>query len=139
MIRKALLAALAVVSVLPLLGSAASAQERRREERRVEERRAEERFRDRDIRRFREHDIEVWRRGGWIHGNHNGRAGWWWVVNGNWYFYSAPVYPYPDPYVPPVVATPAPAGQYWYFCRNPQGYYPYISRCLVPWRAVPAT
>ena len=133
MMRRWLVALLAVLTLLPLLGETSAAQERRRDERRVEER-----FRDRDIARFRERDFDVWRRGGWIHGRHDGRLGWWWVVNGTWYFYSEPIYPYPDPYVPPaVVAAPAPAGQFWYFCRNPRGYYPYVARCLVPWQAVP--
>jgi hypothetical protein len=140
MLRTGFMAFLASLILLPLLADATAAQERRREDRRIEERRAVERFRDRDIRRFRERDFDVWRRGGWIHGRHDGRLGWWWVVNGTWYFYPQPVYPYPDPYVPPaVVASPAPAGQAWYFCRNPRGYYPYVARCLVPWQAVPPT
>jgi hypothetical protein len=142
MLRRGMMALLVAATVLPLLADASAAQERRREERRFEERRAEERFRDRDIRRFRERDFDVWRRGGWIHGRHDGRLGWWWVVNGTWYFYPQPVYPYPDPYVPPAVVAapvPAPGGQLWYFCRNPRGYYPYVARCLVPWQAVPPT
>lgn len=68
-----------------------------------------------------------------------------------WYFYPAPVYPYPNPYQPPVVMVeqppvavvpPAPAPgapQYWYYCPNPQGYYPYVADCSTPWQKVPAT
>ena len=138
--RGLMVALLAAVTLLPLASQVSSAQERRQEDRRVQERRVEEpRFRDRDIRRFGDRDVEVWRRGGWIRGRHEGRDGWWWVVNGTWYSYPEPVYPYPDPYVPPVAVAPAPAGQYWYFCRNPRGYYPYVARCLVPWQAVPPT
>jgi hypothetical protein len=138
--RKMMMAALAVLTLLPLASGSSLAQDRRRDDRR-DDRRVEERFRDRDIARFRDRDFDVWRRGGWIHGRHNGRFGWWWVVNGTWYSYPQPIYPYPDPYVPPVAGLPAPApgGAYWYFCANPRGYYPYVARCLVPWRAVPPT
>lgn len=94
-----------------------------------------------DIHRFHEHDYERWRGGHWYHGPHSGRKGWWWVVGGVWYFYPAPVYPYPDPYLPPaVIAPPAPAvaQQYWYYCPKPAGYYPYVPRCTTAWQAVPA-
>lgn len=93
-----------------------------------------------DIRRFREHDMLLWRGGHWYHGPHDGRRGWWWVVGGIWYFYPAPVYPYPDPYLPPVSEVPPPQGpaQYWYYCSNPRGYYPYVAQCLTRWQAVPA-
>lgn len=94
-----------------------------------------------DIHHFHEHDMMVWRGGRWFHGPHGGRAGWWWIVGGVWYFYSAPVYPYPDPYTPPeVVAAPAPApqpGPVWYYCRHPAGYYPYVQACR-HWQVVPA-
>lgn len=101
--------------------------------------------RDRDIHRFHDRDFDRWRGGRWIHGPHGGRTGWWWVVGGTWYFYPAPVYPYPDPYVPPVAAAPAPPpvvvpappAQY-YFCDRPRGYYPYVAACQVPWRVVVA-
>ena len=59
---------------------------------------------DGDIHHFQGRDFERWRGGGWFHGLHEGRDGWWWVVGPDFYFYPAPVYPYPDPYVPPVVA-----------------------------------
>ena len=41
-------------------------------------------------------------------GRHGGRGGWWWVVGDAWYYYPQPVYPYPDPYTPPVVVAPLP-------------------------------
>lgn len=69
-----------------------------------------------DIRRFHDRDYHEWRRGRWVHDWHDHHFGWWWVVTGRWFFYPAPVYPYPDPYVPPRVvvqqappAVPAPA------------------------------
>ena len=88
-----------------------------------------------DIRHFHDHDFAYWRGGRWFHGAHGGRLGWWWVVGPSWYFYPAPIYPYPDPYVPPVVNAPPPS-QTWYYCANPPGYYPYVAQCLVPWRPV---
>lgn len=91
-----------------------------------------------DIHRFHEHDVEVWRHGRWFHGDHLGRAGWWWIVGGVWYFYPAPIYPYPDPYVPPAAVAPA-VPQYYYWCAAPRGYYPQVPGCSVPWQAVPAT
>ena len=93
-----------------------------------------------DIHRFHERDLGRWSGGRWHHGRHAGRLGWWWIVGGVWYFYPAPVYPYPDPYLPPLALAPpaAPATQYWYYCTNPPGYYPYVPRCARPWRPVPA-
>jgi hypothetical protein len=36
--------------------------------------------------------------------------------------------------VPPAVA---PNPTYWFYCGNPQGYYPYVPQCSVPWQQVP--
>ena len=99
-----------------------------------------------DIRHFDRHDYAVWRSGGWRHARHGGRLGWWWIVAGAWYFYPEPVYPYPDPYTPPVVVTQSPLqpaepppAQFWYFCAAANGYYPYVSSCPSGWETVPAT
>lgn len=61
-----------------------------------------------------------------------------------WYFCPAPVYPYPDPYEPPVtvaaapsLAPSAPVPKTWYYCEALQGYYPYVPTCPVGWRAMP--
>lgn len=115
---------------------------------------------------FHHRDIALWHGGRWVHGWHGGRLGWWWFAAGSWYFYTRPVYPYPDPYVPstvivqPQVVQPqmlavqqpapqvvaqapappaAPAPQMWYQCKNPAGYYPYISNCPGGWTPVPAS
>jgi hypothetical protein len=103
-----------------------------------------------DIARFHEHDWDLWRHGRWLHDRHEGRFGWWWVVGGAWYFYPEPVYPYPNPYEPPVAVIvnpaagsasppPPPAPQYWYYCSAAGGYYPYVPSCPGGWQAVPAT
>ncbi|MGZ5007365.1 MAG: hypothetical protein ACXWE9_01205 [Methylobacter sp.] len=75
------------------------------------------------------------------------------------FYFGAPLYPYPYyrdpfyyPYYPPTVitvpATPPvyiqqspPATQqypsgYWYYCNNPEGYYPYIKECPKGWQQV---
>jgi hypothetical protein len=38
--------------------------------------------------------------------------------------------------VAPPVAPPPP--NFWYYCDNPPGYYPYVARCNSAFRAVPA-
>jgi hypothetical protein len=62
-----------------------------------------------------------------------------------WY----PPYAYPYPYVypappvvierpaPTVVEAPPPAEpQYWYYCEDPKGYYPYVPQCPRGWMQV---
>ncbi|MBK4736654.1 hypothetical protein JJB74_18670 [Noviherbaspirillum sp. DKR-6] len=104
--------------------------------------------------RFHEHDYGRWRGGRWYNGYHAGRHGWWWIVGPTWYWYPAPVYPYPDPYAPPVAVAPvvpmapmapvAPAApatppqSYWYWCPDSGQYYPYVPECRSPWQQVPA-
>lgn len=130
----------AALSVLPALVSPSMADERGREHRR------DGRWHGADIRHFHERDLAVWRSGYWHHGRHAGRVGWWWVVGGVWYYYPAVIKPYPDPYLPPLIelpppppapAAPAPS-QFWYYCPDPQGYYPYVPTCPTPWQPVPA-
>ncbi len=114
------------------------------------------------------HQTLLWRSGNWHYGPHEGRLGWWWIVAGMWYFYSQPVYPYPEPYpmaapvqaapvyvpspvvqqappVAPVYTEPSPPPpvavapqQFWYYCRPAQAYYPYVPQCGEPWLKVPA-
>jgi hypothetical protein len=138
-------------------------EEFERHERFEHERHRHEFFRDRfEVRFFSPLEFDLWREGRWVHGWYGGRYGWWWVSDGYWYWYQGPIYPYPG-YVgtvmaepapppvptppPPVVVTqapppPAPTGAppaaSWYYCDNPQGYYPYVSSCGGPWRQVPA-
>lgn len=103
-----------------------------------------------DIRHFHDFDFDAWHRGRWVHDWHDNHFGWWWVVGGAWLFFNAPVYPYPDPYVPSTViveAAPAPAPvpvaapapSYWYYCPSAQNYYPYVIQCPVGWEQVPSS
>jgi hypothetical protein len=86
---------------------------------------------------------DAWQHGTWRHTWHNGHLGWWWYADDAWFFYPAPIYPYPtyigpdyyydynDEYGAPVY--------YWYHCDDPAGYYPYIQQCNGPWEPVPPT
>lgn len=88
-----------------------------------------------DIRQFHDHDFFRWRSGHWSRGVHNNRVGWWWVTNGLWYYYSSPIFPYPNPFIPSGIAvSPSALGQTYYYCDNPAGYYPYVPRCNGAWR-----
>ena len=57
-----------------------------------------------------------------------------------------PYYPYYYPSYSPtvivqqpvVVAPPTSAPGTWYYCEPARAYYPYVSTCPEPWRAVPA-
>ena len=81
------------------------------------------RYRGYNIRTFNHYDYKAWRHGYWYHGWRGGRYAWWWYGGGIWYPYAAPIYPYPNPYVPPTIVVqqapvqslPAPA-QTWYCC-----------------------
>ncbi|HTX54221.1 MAG TPA: hypothetical protein VMD08_12465 [Candidatus Baltobacteraceae bacterium] len=64
-------------------------------------------------------------------------------VPGYWgpYPYAYPYYYPPAPVVvqqapPPVVVQPPAEPAYWYYCQNPQGYYPYVQSCPHGWMKV---
>ena len=46
---------------------------------------------------------------------------------------SPPVYVEQGVAAPPAVQVP---DNYWYYCSNPQGYYPYIKECPAGWQKV---
>ncbi len=63
---------------------------------------------------------------------------------GSWYYRSPNFYTYP-----PVATLPSSpqayieqntpqqeAGSWWYYCQNPQGYYPYVKQCTHDWQLV---
>jgi hypothetical protein len=137
--------ALALAAILPSLPALAERHEEGGHGHGGMERHEEGRHWDGDIARFHEHDLDRWRGGRWTHEDHDGRLGWWWVAGDAWYFYPAPVYPYPDPYAPPEtiatapsVAPPAaPAPRSWYYCEAVKSYYPYVQTCPGGWKALP--
>jgi hypothetical protein len=73
-------------------------------------------------------------------------AGWWGAPWPYYPYYS--YYPYYPSYsTPPVVIQESPTeyierdqeagdSSYWYYCRKPEGYYPYIQRCPDGWMKV---
>ena len=63
---------------------------------------------------------------------------WWW--DGYPYYYP---YSYPSPLVlqsgPETYIEPQAPEQFWYYCSDPSGYYPYVNRCARGWlKVVPA-
>jgi hypothetical protein len=72
------------------------------------------------------------------------------VIGGPYWGYRDPFFYPPYPYAyPPVVVTqdppvyieqgqaPAPqASNDWFYCRNPEGYYPYVKQCPGGWQRV---
>ena len=80
--------------------------------------------------------------------------GWGWGPGWGAPYYPYPYYSYPSyPYYPappvinqqqsPVYVEPAPQQEeqnYWYYCPNPQGYYPYVPECPKGWlKVIPST
>jgi hypothetical protein len=90
-------------------------------------------------------------RGGFVGGYRGPRVG---VYVGGVYDPFWPFFPYNYPYYPyyaypytypevlpeavPLAAAPAQAPT-WYYCNDPQGYYPYLRTCNHAWQAVPAS
>jgi hypothetical protein len=85
------------------------------------------------------------------HGSHVGVGIWlgpgwgpgWWGP-----YYYPPYYPYyseppiviqeqPEVYVQPAPQSEQPS--YWYYCKEPQGYYPYVKQCPNGWMKVVPT
>jgi hypothetical protein len=107
-------------------------------------------FHVRDVRYFNDHEWHEWRGGYWNHDYYDGRFGWWFDVDGVYYPYLAPIYPYPlevaplvydqvpaDP--PPVGIAPLPALPHAaYHCANPSGYYPALPACDSGWMVMAA-
>jgi len=92
----------------------------------------------RDFAHFSPVERAAWTRGQWLHRWYHGRYGWWWNAGGVWFWYDAPVYPYPtvvsDYYYEDQDASQG--SGYWYYCGNPAGYYPYVRSCRGPWEPV---
>ena len=62
------------------------------------------------------------------------------VFGGPFWWGPWPAYPYPPAAVqstPPTYIQQAPASSaYWYYCQNPQGYYPAVPQCPGGWMTV---
>src|SRR5229473_637251 len=69
--------------------------------------------------------------GGGLDGSWGGGSGW----DAPYYDYGHD-YGYPD-YGSSGYSQPH-ASQYWYYCQNPSGYYPYVQQCSTNWQPVPA-
>jgi len=55
------------------------------------------------------------------------------------YGYTPYAYPAaPAAYIEQGAAPAAPAGNDWYYCHNPEGYYPYVRNCPGGWQTVPS-
>ena len=153
----------AISLIVPFVPAYADEHRHEEEHRHHEQEHWHHEFHGRDAHFFDPFELGLWRAGIWQEGWHHGRFGWWWIVNGSWYYYDRPIYPYPyavseyviqepmvvapQPYVvapgaPPTMAPPPPPQQQqpqmWYYCDNPAGYYPYVASCPTPYRAVPA-
>jgi hypothetical protein len=81
--------------------------------------------------------------GGWRHGGRPGAGGWvggigfagfpLWYPNGDGAVYGY-AYPAIGEAPPPVVYIERePPPEYWYYCREPQGYYPQVGECPGGW------
>ena len=84
--------------------------------------------------------------GGWGHGYYGG----WWpgIYWGGPVVVGSPWYPYDYYPQPPTVIQQAPVyvqpqqqedANYWYYCENPKGYYPYVTSCPGGWMKVVPT
>lgn len=89
--------------------------------------------------------------GGRFYGHHR-HPGFSFYFGTPWYPRPYFSYPYYYPYYPPVVTVPTEppvyierdppqtrqslSPGYWYYCSNPEGYYPYVKDCPYGWRQV---
>ena len=101
-------------------------------------------------------------RGGYSYGSHRQGGGYFsgsvyigpgWGWDPFFYpYYSYPAYPYyytpptvvvpqgPQEYISPDTGSADDKTGYWYYCRKPEGYYPYVERCPSGWmKVVPNT
>jgi outer membrane protein OmpA-like peptidoglycan-associated protein len=101
-------------------------------------------------------DGDEFRRGGFRRGGGGGAvlfgAGFYdpfWSFDYGYPYYDGYPYDVPSPavgpealppdYLPPPEGNGPPPEQFWYYCDDPQGYYPYVVFCSHDWQPVPAT
>ncbi|PHV34833.1 hypothetical protein [Janthinobacterium rivuli] len=75
---------------------------------------------------------------GRVHGGAWAGHGWHHGHGPRWYGNPWHGYPRVDYYGGTVIVPPPvyPEPDVWYYCARPRGYYPYVARCMTPWRAV---
>jgi hypothetical protein len=79
---------------------------------------------------------------GWHGGPYWGWYGFgpWWGFPYAYPYYGYPYYPYAYTYPEYQPAAPSAPSEsqpfYWYYCRDPQGYYPYVQSCHGGWTQV---
>jgi hypothetical protein len=98
------------------------------------------RFKVGHVRHLNAVQLRHWHGGKWWHGKRHGRLGWWWLAGGIWYWYPERVGAYPTEISAEAVYDYAPEGQSddsWYYCSDPEGYYPYVKSCNGDWKRVP--
>jgi len=81
-----------------------------------------------------------------FHGGHGGVGvfigpgwgpGWWGPYYPYYPYYAAPpvvIQQQPDTYIQQTPQAEEPS--YWYFCKDPKGYYPYVKKCPKGWLKV---
>jgi hypothetical protein len=96
-------------------------------------------FHGKDFNHFTSQERDHWQHDGhWRHSWHNGHFGWWWFLDDFWFFYPEVIYPYPT-----YVGTDYyyddndyDSDYSWYWCDDPEGYYPYVQECYDEWQPV---
>src|SRR5262249_1942474 len=56
--------------------------------------------------------------------------------HGGIFFDVSPLWIAPAPYIGITPVPPPPPAPVWYYCSDPQGYYPMVPECTVPWTPV---
>ena len=78
-----------------------------------------------------------WHGHGWHGGWHGHYYGWYGPRWGAYPYYYYPCYVYADPSLiyasDPVPDSAEPQQSFWYYCRDPKGYYPYVTNCPEGW------
>src|SRR5262249_62311090 len=87
-------------------------------------------FHGHDYNHFTSAERHAWQHGNWHHGRHHGRFGWWFIADNFWYFYDAPIYPFPT-YVSYYYDDNYYGGDDYFLdcCGDSGGYFPHVQRC----------
>jgi hypothetical protein len=104
-----------------------------------------------DVHYFNAHEWHEWRGGYWHRDYYDGRFGWWYDVDGVYYPYATPIYPFPlyvapllveevpaEPPPPPTAPVLPPLPHAAYHCASPDGFFPSIQNCDSGWITIAA-